>query len=540
MILLWRTGALLMIGLLSFAALDARADSILAPPATAAVGGGAAEGDEIVSISASLQRIAQEVVKRNATVFSEFLQAQMAKEQITAEKGIFEPVFQTSFTQQKIHVPNSAYDQLISRQFEYFERSDALDMEMTSIVPTGAKLDLKFTGNKKNSSIIEQYRDYLYEYSNSLKFTLEQPLLRGFGTDATMVKINLAKVQSDIGDSKFEQKLMELVGVTVQVYWRLYGAQKIAQSWETSLKIAQESLKDIELRAASGRIAHTEVLEAQSLINARRAELFNAKSKAVEAQNQLMTLLNVSASDNRAVYLMPADNPFRGYIAVLNPDEYVRMALEKWPEYNIAKKNVEKEKIQVKNARDQLLPKLDLVGSVSTNSLTSDRDSAFSEVSDDRFMSWSIGLKLSIPILGNMQAKSGLTIAQMRARQAESELKSLVASLNNSIDSKVSELKSFQEQLLEYEKGLKVREQLLEMERVKFKLGRTNLKTLFSKEEEYINYQRRVYSAVVNYKVAEASLEIAAGNILTRYDIDRKSVSHQTGNSPGDLKNILE
>jgi outer membrane protein TolC len=355
-----------------------------------------------------------------------------------------------------------------------------------------------------------------------------------------MTKINLARVQGDIDESKFEQKLMELVGVTIQLYWKLYGAQKIAQSWETSLKIAEDSLKDIEMRAASGKIANTAVLEAQSSVNARRSEVLNARSKAVEAQNQLMTLLNVSASENKGIRLVPQDNPFGDYAEIMSPEEYVRLALERWPEYKIAEKAVEKEKIQVKNARDQLLPKLNLVGSVSTAGLTGDRSSAMRDVGEDKFLSWSVGVKLNIPILGNMQWKSGLSIARMRARQAENELNAFVKSLNNSIHSKVEALQSFKEQLLEYEKGLQVMDRILESERTKFKSGRASLKQLFEKEEDYVNYQRKVYSAVVNYRIAEASLEIAMGNILPKYGIDKKDIHSRTAELSGAVREILE
>jgi outer membrane protein len=498
------------------------------------------QGSEDINVSASLQRMAREVVRRNASVFNDYLQAQMSREQITAEKGIFEPVFETSYNKQKVHVPNSTEDILIRQQLEYTEKSDAVNIGLSGLIPTGAQWSIQFLDNEKSSSLIEQYRTYMTEYNNTLKLSLEQPLLRGFGFDATMAKVNLAKVQGEIDENKFEQKLMELVGVTIQLYWKLYGAQQIAQSWETSLKIAEDSLTDIEMRAAGGKIAGTEVLEAQSSVNARRSELLGARSKAVEAQNQLMTLLNVSASENKGIRLIPKDNPFGDYAEILSTDEYVRLALERWPEYKIAKKAVEKERIQVKAARDQLLPKLNLVGSVSTAGLNSDRSGSMKDVGDDKFLSWSVGVKLNIPIFGNMQSKSGLSIAKMRARQAENELEAFVKSLNNSIHSKVEALQSFKGQLLEYEKGLKVMDRLLEAERIKFKSGRTNLKGLFAKEEDYINYQRKVLSAVVNYRIAEASLEIAMGNILAKYGIDKQDIHHRTADLSGGVREMLE
>ncbi len=498
-----------------------------------------AAGDQDGRLSVTLPRIVREVARRNGSIVGEYLQSRISKAQVAAEKGIFEPVLETSYTGQDIRKPNDTYDELISLQPEYTEKSLALDAGVTALTPTGAQVNLKFDGGKKHTSIIEKYRDYRYEYNDTLKLSVEQPLLRGAGFDATRVKINLAKVQSEIDESKFEQRLMELVGTTIQVYWRLYGAQRIARTWQTSLDIAREAVKDVELRASNGKIAMTEVLEAQSGVSLRRAELMNAKSKVVEARNQLMTLLNVSVSDNEAVDLVPSDDPFGDHEAILDVDDYVKTALQQWPEYRILTKTVEKEKIQAKNAWNQLLPKFDFVGSVSTASLASDRNAALKDVGTDRFVSWSVGVRLTVPLLGNTQARSGYSIAKMRVQQAENEMYSFVQSLNNSISSKVQELKSVQEQLAEYEKGMKAKEELLEIEREKLKMGRTNLKNLFAKEEDFVYFQRRVYSAVINCKMAEATLQIAMGNILAKYEVDKRMVALRSAAVSKDLTEIL-
>ena len=225
---------------------------------------------------------------------------------------------------------------------------------------------------------------------------------------------------------------------------------------------------------------------------------------------------------------------------LLTADEYSKMILEKSPEYQIARKNVEKEKAQVKNARNQLLPQLNLVGSLYTTSMSSYKSKMFTDVTNDNFLSWSVGLTLKVPLLTSMQGRSALAIAEMRLRQAENELNSIVRGLNNAMSTKVEELRSAQGQLIEHERGLKAREELLEVERIKFRQGRTNLKSLFNKEEEYMNYLRRVLSTVVNHKVSEASLEIATGNILTKYEIDKQTISGNTAGLSGSLREILE
>ena len=462
-----------------------------------------------------------EVVRRNASVVGDYLQAKISQERIRAEEGIFEPLFETSLTKQQNHTPNTTLDVITRQQNDYFENVNEFNVGFNGKISSGATWDLKFVDRQRSSSIIDKYRTYQYEYDNLLKLSLGQPILKGFGRDTMRAKIEMAKVQSEIDDSKYEQKMMELVAVTIQSYWRLYGSQQICETWERSVKIAEDALKDLRSLSVGGKAPQTDLMEAESALSSRRAELYNASSRVIEAQNQLMTLLNVSAYDFRNIQFLPIDDPFSVYTNISDGDSYVGIALVKWPEYRIARKKVESERIQVTYSQNQLLPQLDLVGSVSLNSLDQDHNPALQGVIVNDFFSWSAGLKFSLPILDNAQARGALTIARIRARQAEVELDALGKSLANSLHSKIAALISQREQLREYEKGLKIRKQLLEIEQTKLKLGHISLKKLLDQEEEYVNYQRKAFSGVMNYKLGEATFEIAVGSILEKYNVDQ-------------------
>lgn len=484
----------------------------------------AEQGDGIIQVR--LEKLIQEVARRNAGVIGDYLQAKMSQERIRAEEGIFEPLFQTSVNKSRVHVPNSTEDVLTRQQTEYNEDVYSWDMGIGGMASTGANWELKFTDRQRNSSTIAKFRNYNYEYDSLLKLSLGQPLLKGFGSEVTRAKINMAKVQSDIDENKYEQKMMELVAMTIQLYWKLYGVQQIHRTWERSLFIAENAVKDMERRSVGGKIPQTELMEAQSTITTRRAELHSASARVVEVRNQLMTLMNVSASDVGKMNFTAVDDPF-GIQDVIGNEDPVQRALARWPEYKIARKAVEKEKIQVLYAENQLMPQLDLVGSVSYNSLDQEHRQALRDVLKDEFVSWSAGLKFSVPLLDRTQAKSSLTVARIRAKQADVELLSLEKSLANSIHTKIASLQSLREQLREYEKGLKIREQLLEIEQVRLRHGHISLKNLLDQEEEHVNYQRKVLSAVVNYKLAEATFEIALGTILDKYGVNPAEIRQE-------------
>jgi len=477
------------------------------------------------AISISLKKIVVESVNRNSSAMNDYLQAKMSQEQIFAEGGIFDTVFQTTVQAKRSRTQNGAEDAVNRRANDYYDNTDSLEMGLNGLLPFGTLWDVKYNQNKRSSSTIDQFTSYAHEYDNGLKLTLTQPLLKGFGLKSTMAKITVAELQSDIDSNKFEQKLMELVGVAVQVYWKLYGAQQILQSWEKSILIAEEAIKDLELRVQAGKIAHTEYLENISAVNIRKAELYNARSKVDEAQNQLLTLLNISAVDAKKIKLIADDNPFGSREVLQDAESYINASLSKWPEYRVARKKFEKEKVQLKYSENQALPQLDILGSFGSTSLDRNYDKSFRYVTDGGYLNWSAGLKFIFPLY-NTQAASSLKISKLRTKQAEIELDAFVKSYGNSIYSKLSEVRNYQSQLQDFENGLRIKTDLLEIERQKLKAGRTSLKTVLEKQDDYISYQRRVLSGVVNYKLAEASLDIAAGKILAKYGVDVNSVNY--------------
>ncbi|MFZ4860370.1 MAG: TolC family protein [Desulfuromonadaceae bacterium] len=493
---------------------------------------------EAVVVPVSLQKIVLESVNRNTSAMSDYLQSMMSREQVLAEGGVFDTVFHTMLQAISSHSQNGAEDAVNRRANVYYDRTDSFEMGLGGLLPLGTLWDVKFNQNIRRSSTIDQYTSYEREYDNGLKLTLTQPLLKGFGTKATKAKITLAEVQSEIDAYKFEQKVMELVGVAVQVYWKLYGAQQILQSWEESNRVAEEAVKDLELRAVAGKIPRTEYLEGVSAVNIRKAELYNARSKVDEAQNQLLTLLNISAAEIKKIQFRITDDPFGTREILQDAESYITSSLDKWPEYRVARKKLEKEKTQIKYLENQALPQLDLLGTFGSTGLDRKYYKSFNYATDGGFLNWSAGLNFSVP-LENAQANSTLKIARMRTKQAEMELNSFVKSYSNSIRSKLSEVSNNQSQLHDFETGLRIKTELLEIERQKLKAGRSNLKVLLDKQDEYISYQRRVLSGVVNCKLAEASLDSATGRILDKYGVDIKTLNYSDEALSGRLTTLF-
>lgn len=500
--------------------------------------------DNNTTINLSLKDLIKKVLQRNNEVLKQYNQIQISQEQIRYESGIYDPILNANYLKTSTHIPNSTENWLVRYQEEYRDKINSFDIGVGGVIQSGANWNLKFTNNGKRSSLIElKTPTNDTEYDSSVKLQLEQPLLKGFGQNIVEAKLNLAKIEKETSQNTYEQKTMELQGLVIQLYWRWYGADKIYQSWEKSIEMAEKSLVELKSRAEFGKIAQTELLEAISSINLRKSEYENAKSKVFEVKNQILTLLNLNSSDYKNIVFKIVDNPNDDKVELLDLETYSRMALENLPEYKALKKSLEKELLQVQYAQNQKLPQLNLVSSAETHSLEEKSRVSIDESFGKDFVSWSLGLKLNIPLFNN-QADSSLNIAKLRLKQIYNDKESMEKNIINSLSTKIDTVESSVKQYALYQEGLNLKKQLLDIEYEKLYSGKTSARVLFDKEEDYMNYQRKFLSSIINQKTSEALLLMSTGSLFTKYDINPSEFIVEKNNKIGDAKidnkNIFE
>jgi len=494
--------------------------------------------DRNTTINLSLKDLIKKVLQRNNEVLKQYNQTKISQEQIRYESGIYDPILSANYLKTSTHIPNSTENELVRYQEEYRDKINSFDVGIGGMIQSGANWNLKFANNEKRSSLIEQYKSYDTEYDSSVKLQFEQPLLKGFGQNIVEAKLNLAKIEKETSQNTYEQKMMELQGLVIQLYWRWYGAEKIYRSWEKSIESAEKSLIELKSRVEFGKIAGTDLLEATSSINLRKSEYENAKSKVFEVRNQILTLLNLNSSDYKNIVFKIVDNPNDDKVELLDLETYSKMALENLPEYKALKKSLEKELLQVEYAQNQKLPQLNLVSSVETHSLEEKSRVSIDESFGKDFVGWSLGLKLNIPLFNN-QADSSLNIAKLRLKQIYNDKESMEKNIVNSLSTKIDTVKSSAKQYAFYQDGLNLKKQLLEIEYEKLYSGKTSARVLFDKEEDYMNYQRKFLSSIINQKTAEALLLMSTGSLFAKYDINPNEFNTQNTNMVDD-KNIFE
>jgi outer membrane protein TolC len=474
-------------------------------------------------VDIALSKLISQVIQRNATSIQTYIDTQIAEHSVDYEKNIYDPILNISLAKNKTHIPNSTADQLTRIREEYKEETKNFDLSVNQLFSSGAQLTFSTSLNSKQSSIIEDYRAYDTEYDSNIKLDLKQPLLKNFGSDATELKINLAKIEEKSKKATYEQQLMELALKTTQLYWRLYGSNEIVKSWNKSIELSTKTLEDIELLIQNGKIAKTEFHRAKSYINIRKTEQESASNSLSEVKSQIYNLLNISYIKNKH-YEIKTQSLELGDELKYDLDTYVAKALEKWPKYQTLLKKLEQEKLNVDYYDNQLKPQLDLVANVTSTELTSESSKKYSDLDDDDFISWKVGLNFQTPIMGNKKDKNNYKIAKLNYNKIKVELDTLIVGLENSLGSKINAIESYKKQYYFAKNSFDLKKELLNIEYEKLKRGKSDTQKIFNIEEEYMDSQRKYLSSLINLKTSQAILDMALGDILTKNNIELESI----------------
>src|SRR6185437_14844016 len=138
---------------------------------------------------------------------------------------------------------------------------------------------------------------------------------------------------SKIAFQEYRRELMTAVGRGQAAYWNLYVAQQQVLFFEESLRTAQRILSDNQALLQAGKGSQLEVMEAQAGLGLRQAKLDDARQKAMEATNRLISLFGQTA-DPAGVHIVLAESPQLA-AARYDPEALRREASRLSPDYLI-------------------------------------------------------------------------------------------------------------------------------------------------------------------------------------------------------------
>lgn len=247
------------------------------------------------------------------------------------------------------------------------------------------------------------------QYQSNLEFQLIQPLFRGAGSQVNRAPILIAGAQANQSAWEFKRRMMAMVRSVETAYWQLYAAQLNLRAVEEALPLYSEVVRVEESRLRVNAAVPADVAQAQSDFYELRGQRLAALANVAAQQALLRNLLGLPPTDGRQIVLR--DMPMRAPV-VLDWDQTVNIALERRPDIIRQRLAVHVRELQILIARNGLLPQVNGEFLHRINGLGDDLDGSLSQLGDNQFQDWRMGVSLVAPI-GNHVAKAQMRSAQL-------------------------------------------------------------------------------------------------------------------------------
>ena len=261
-------------------------------------------------------------------------------------------------------------------------------------------------------------------WTSELTLQVTQPLLRDFGSDVNRARIVINRNNQRIGLLDYREQLEKNVSDTERTYWQLVQAMRDVQIADSLLRRTIDTGRIIWERRGTD-VGRQQLSQANSSIETRRTILIRARARVRDLSDQLKRLINdpeFPVSSN--ILILPADETLQEEVQ-FNEEDQINTAMENRHELGQQQLRVDNAGVAADVAKNNLLPQLNMVGSLGFQGLGESYTDSVDEQWDFNAIDYTIGLQLEIPI-GNRAARAIWKRAQLQRLQAIDQYRALI------------------------------------------------------------------------------------------------------------------
>lgn len=347
-------------------------------------------------------------------------------------------------------------------------------------------------------------------YQSDMTLSLTHPLMQGKGTDINKTKIKISNIEFEISNLTLKQKIIDVINLVEVAYYNLLFAKENLEVKEKALQSSLDFEKEIKEKAKYGLLPKSDILPAQAKTASKEAELIEAKANYQKAKDNLIILIYPETNYKDIII---GDLPEISY-EVLDIDKEKEDAFLNRPDYNILKKNLVIQDINLRFTKNQKLPNLDLVSNFGANGLRGNLGGTFEDIGNTDYYNYQIGVQLKYP-LGNREAKEKYQKEKMEMEKIIYSLKSMEIKIIKDVNDAITDVKTAKERLKAEKKATELSFQNLQQEREKFRLGLSTTFNVLQYEDEYNSAKVGELKTIIDYNIAVSNLSKVTGkNIL--------------------------
>ncbi len=363
-------------------------------------------------------------------------------------------------------------------------------------VPTGATLILSSDFAREEEERATPPR----EFESALTISLVQPLFRGGRIFVATREIKDAEFDLRIEEAKLRAEVLRVIRDTKGAYYNTVLEEKTIEVTKAAIQRDKTLIEASQALLKAGLVTLRDVASAKISLAKDSARLVSVQANLETRKNDLLDVLGIPIATE--VLLLDKDIGFQPVPVEL--DKWITAADKNRPEILQIEEELAKSELNIRVARNTVLPQVDFVASYDRSQTGSTPGRAL----DLRGRVWSVGVQFSVPIW-NVERKSQLARAKIEharlqrellqsKRQIELEVRDVVIKLGRSL----ARMKALTTQV--DQANIK-----LEVAKGRFTLGVATNLDITDAQEDLLDAETDLLSEIANYNIGLAELEAA-------------------------------
>jgi outer membrane protein len=456
----------------------------------------------------SLDEAIRLALEKNLNLKVSAFSPEIARANVLAEYGRFDPelTFRRDYSQEDNLLSTNPLVTRLTKQDDY-------SVSIDGSTPWGLSYSLGGRTSRQRgtaNSLTDQYVTFG-------GVTVTQPLLRGFGFGANLAGLRIAKADRNIADWQHRQTVINTVANVIFAYYNLLQARENLRIARFARDLAMNTVRNNEARRRVGAISDADVIQAQSTAASRDDSILLAEQGLRDRQNELRALIGERTFMLTGGDLELAEPPPMVPLTV-DAAADLKKAFELRPDYQAHRLGVTRRRFNEALAKNQLLPRVDFVGSYGYSGMDRDFGVARRQVSDQDVRAYSAGVVVSIPFTF-AEGRGRLRAARLAVRQFEEDLLRLESDIAVDVTAAAGQIETTRQRVATNRRAVDLARQSLDAEQKKIDAGTGSTFLLLQAQGFLVQVERTYINAVADERRARAAYERELGTILLNRNI---------------------
>ena len=496
-----------------------------------------------VVMDLSLRESIRMALSNNLEIAIENYNEDMNREQIVKTRGFYDPTLSFTVGWNSRENPTNNVLQTGGGIPVTISEGFTWNTTMNQNVKGGGALRVLWTNGRNLTN--SRFYNVNPSYNTNFDIQFIQPLWRGFGKKtATERQIMIANLDTEISDTQFKQRVVEIIQQVQNQYWELVYAVENHETQRKSVELAIVQHRNNRKRVEIGVMAPIEITRSAAEVATREQSLIQSEVQIINAQNNLKGML---APDPSAsiwnLTLIPIDRPRMRDVS-LTLQEALETSVRNRPELERVKLQMEKNEVDRRFYKREGKPTVDLrtsYGSLGTAGTVfktisggvfevptqiPDPDdprfgsfgTAWNQAFGFDFISWGIFFDVTIP-LRKRSNNADLAMVDISERQLNTQMKNqqqmVIVEVRNAYETIATRKKSLEAAQAAH----RLAQEQLDGENKRFEAGLSTNFEVLRFQRDLANIQVSELRAQVDYELALTSLQKAMYTIIGENDI---------------------